>query len=217
MMAVFIPFAFFFAMAVLFRIAVSSAGKKYYKDFEKQIEEERLANFSRKQDIPKDTFIKPDLSKLPIKEYPEDDETFKRVIESQESVLRKGKLKMIKLIPPLSNIEIKKKFGFTNLEFVIEYEENYYSYISSLNMLAVSLINLKDFISAEKVLLHCIIDMQSNIFKSYVLLSEIYAKNNDKNKLEEMLNIINKLEVLKEDNSFKEKLEYHINKLIKEI
>lgn len=217
MMNVVVPFLFFFGLAILFRIAISNAGKKNYTDFESEIEEERLANFARKKDIPEEEFITPDLSKLPIKEYPDNDETFRGVLVSQEAVQRKGKLKMMHLIPSLSNIEIKKKFGYANLELVIRYEEHYYSYINSLNDFAVSLISLKDFISAEKVLLHCIIDMQSNIFKSYVLLSNIYVQTNDKSKLIDMLKIINELEVLKYDDFLKEKLDNHINKLIKEI
>lgn len=213
-MAAFIPFIFFFAFALMFRIVISTVGNHRRRSFEEIMNEERIANFSRKKEIPKESFCTPNIDALPIKEYPEDDDTFVAVRSTQEEVLKKANKKMILLTQPLTNIDIKKIYGYVNLDFIIEYEENYYSYINSLNMFAQSLINLKDLDSAKKVLEHAIVNMESNIFKTYNLICEVYEDTNDKEKLTEILSYIDTIESLKYNEELKDKIKLRFKKSI---
>ena len=212
MMQVLIPFFMFFIIVSIFRIVLINAGRSYNKDIKEELERDRLANFSRKKDIPENIFYLPNLEDLPIKDYPIDD-TFNSVISAQEKVLQKGNLKMLRLSPPLSNIEIKENFGYANLELIIRYEENYYAYIHALNNFASSLIKIDDEQSAENVLLNCILKMESNVLKTYSLLFQIYMDKNDKAGLKDIFERIGSIESLNFDEELKEKIQNQFNNI----
>lgn len=207
-------FIIFFALALLFNTFINNADKTYSKRVRTEFEKELAANFSRKRNIPDEIFCTPNLENLPMKDYPEGDESFIPVIAAQDKVLRKANLKMLKLSPPLSNIEIKKKFGYANLEIIIDCEENYYAYLHALNSLAASLIKINDLEHAEKILLYCILEMESNILKTYSLLFQIYMNTNKKDKLQDIFTRINEIESLQHEDTLKEKIKNQFNNII---
>jgi len=209
-----IPLLMLFGIATIFKTIVFNAGQKRNTWIEEEIERDRVANFARRKDIPENLFYVPDLENLPIKDYPNNDDTFYSVITSQKKVTEKVNLKMLKLSPPLSNVEIKERFGYANLEDIIDYEENYYEYIHALNNFAVSLIKINDIESAEKVLLSSILEMESNIIKTYSLLFKIYLDTNEKNKLTEIYEHIISSPSLEHEDDLKSKIKNQYNNII---
>lgn len=204
MREVILPFATFAFLAILFKIIVNNKGKKEKKFFDQYLEEEFNANFSRAVEIPKELFFVPKIELLPIKEY-ENDSKYEQIIKLQNAVIKKSTEKMIILDPPLSNKEIKLKYGANNLETIINCEENYNSFINSINNLSEELINLKNYPDAEQFLLYCV-EIKSLYFKTYELLIKIYIETNQNEKIKNLKEEVQNMAYLDSDLFLKEKI-----------
>lgn len=142
------------------------------------------ANFTKSKKINEDIFIIPDTKKLPIKEYP-DKEEYKKTKKAQDTVIKKSVLKMVYFTEPISNTDLKFKYGLNNLENITMYEEHYNAYIRSLIEWGKILIENENFQDAEIVLKEAIY-FHSDLSINYTLLADIYIKENNKSKFEEL-------------------------------
>lgn len=183
----FMPFLIGFLAIVIFVVVTTKIrGRDYGKDFEEFIEEENRANAVKSREIDGDIFFDPDLSKLPIKK---DAGTETLSARCQSEVVKKAANKMAKLPAPMTNNEIKYKYGTVNLEMISLYEESFFAYIYALNTWAESLLDEGNEKDAEAVLRYGV-ESGAETSKTYMLLADIYYKRNDRQKMYELYDII---------------------------
>ncbi len=181
------------------RLIINSRG--YKKDFYKFIEDERTANMARKKDIPAEFFIKPDVSRLPVKNYAQQS----RLASKQEAALKSANNTMIKFNTPKTNREIKLEFGLANLDNVINYEENYQQYIRKLTDWAEQLI-LEGYIEdGQKVLLEAI-EFGADSFICFKLLNDTCFSQNNFTILEDLFSKIQNNLILKDNMDLRNKV-----------
>jgi len=184
----------FFILIVGTTLAIQIMMRKNKVDFKKDIEDiaerERKANLSRKKEIDKALYITPNPSVLPIKTYDESKEN-KKIKKAQEIAVRKAHLTMIRFDEPISNTDLKLKYGLANLEIITMYEEHYNSYMQALTLWAELLIEKNNLIDAEKVLCEAI-NLKSDLSKTYMLLIDVYKKTNNSKKLQNIIKLVEK-------------------------
>ncbi len=166
--------------------------RKNKVDFKKTLENiqerEQKANLSRKRDIEKEFYVIPDKDILPIKNYEETPEN-KKIIAVQKLVLKKAELTMLKFDEPISNTDLKFKYGFANLEIITIYEEHYNSYMQALVEWAKMLFERNNLSDAE-IILNEAIRLKCDLSRAYMLLIDIYKQKNDLEKLKNLINTV---------------------------
>ena len=182
--SVFIGFLMFLVAGVFFKNLVAQSGKKSKKETQQYLNDEHEANFARAREIPEELLYRPDISTLPDTNYGETTE-FTKLNQAKQKALLAAQATMLRLNPPMKNIEIKQKFGTANLEKITNYEVAYEQYIRLLTNWAEELIKLELYEDAKKVLTVCV-EMYSLIFLTYSLLCDIYATENNTAALESL-------------------------------
>ncbi|MFI3230226.1 MAG: hypothetical protein R3Y29_01565 [bacterium] len=159
----------------------------FYTSIDRYMREEREANFVTKNfnDIKLD-YIYPQTTYLPFKDYDPSLNTPENkialLIKRQDYVFRKSNLEMIKLPNNLSNRELKKMVGINNFDKISILETHYNSYVRALYEWALELYNLELFEEAKLVLLEGV-RVEGDISDIYILLTNIYNKNNDRSSI----------------------------------
>ncbi|MCL2854756.1 MAG: hypothetical protein FWE21_03965 [Defluviitaleaceae bacterium] len=150
---------------------------------EDMIAEDDDANQTRPKDVGEELFLHAPVDKLPVKEYTEEQrEKPHPAYMWQNKVLAAADKKMLRFETPPSNVELKKMFGRTNLEFVARYEENFVNLIHAMCHWAEALLAAEERDDARKVL-EVAVDMGSEISQTYMLLADIYAGDGEEEKL----------------------------------
>lgn len=195
-------------MVVAFiRILMKRADNGFDKSVNAFLERENNAN-----SIDKDfntlniTFVKPSKT-LPFKEY-ENIPEYKNIIKRQQLVKRKLDLDMIKIPSNLTNTELKEMYGKNNFDKIFKLEDHYNVYVRSLFDWAKELYNLNNINDCKKVLLEAV-RLEANISQVYILLSQIYLKENDKNSILKLKDMVANM-----DLSLKDKVLEEISKII---
>jgi len=204
----YVGFFVFLLIGMMFKFLVNNSNSKYKKGKEQFLEAERQANFARVREIPAQAYYTPDKTSLPIKNYGNGDADSK-VKAAQEKALKKAESKMLRLDPPMKNIEIKQTYGATNLESITHYEENYEQFIRALSLWAEELIKLENFGDAKTLLSICV-DMNSLIFLPYSLICDIYEKENDRQSLIALQQKINDTPIIKSNDILAKKINDYI-------
>jgi len=141
----------------------------------KFLHEEEVANRVKKRPLEDELFYTPELDKLPP--LPEGD---------PQQVQRAASRKMIRFNEPMTNVEIKLRYGRHQLEQLAHYEENYFDYLRILTKWGEALLKDNKKADAARILEHAVA-LGSEFRRSYKFLADIYAGNNDPVKLEELL------------------------------
>lgn len=139
------------------------------------LEAEREANSARRREIEPEHFFEPDFSALP--EMGDAD---------PHSVLRAAKRKMLRFAEPLSNLELKKKYGPANLESITAYEENFSDFLKSLGEWAKALRESGNQNGAMQVLAYAI-GLGSELRGTYRLAADIFWERRDARSLGQLL------------------------------
>jgi hypothetical protein len=162
--------------AILF-VTIQSARmrKKQTKLTQRFLHDEDEANSVRKQPLDPELFFTADLKELPP--LPEGD---------PQKVERAAKRKMIRFDKPVSNVELKKRYGRLQLEYLAHYEENFNDYLRCLTKWAEALINEENPADALRILHHAI-SLGSEFRNTYKFVADIYADAEDTENLEELL------------------------------
>lgn len=182
-------FSILIAIIIFFQVKLRWGSKYYKSEFDNFIDNEKIANSTRKKVLPPEYFTIPNLNVLPFKEDNILNKEKNLSFSKQEIVMKKSKLKMIRFEKPMSNLQLKEIFGINNFEKAIMYEEHTQMYYRALNDWASALVIENKLEDAEKVLLSCI-DFGSEIFITYKLLIDIYIKENKLQKLNKLKNDI---------------------------
>ena len=174
-------------------LAIQIMMRKNKEDFGKTLNDimtkERKANLSRKKEIDKTLFVVPDKEILPIRDYADTEEN-KKIIKAQQLAQKKSELTMIRFDEPISNTDLKLKYGLANLDNITIYEEHYNSYMQCLVNWADLLIQRENLTDAEIILKESM-RLKCDLSKAYILLIDIYKKTN---KLTELKNLISYVE-----------------------
>jgi hypothetical protein len=169
----------FFALliwAIIF-VAIQSVRvkRRQSKLIQRFLHEEDAANAVRKKPLDPELFFTADFKNLPP--LPEDD---------PHKVLRAASRKMIRFDKPMSNVELKNKYGRLQLEYLAHYEENFNDYLRCLTKWAEALVQEDNPADALCILLHAV-DLGSEFRNTYKLIANIYADAKDLEELEEFL------------------------------
>ncbi|MCL2500088.1 MAG: hypothetical protein FWE90_07085 [Defluviitaleaceae bacterium] len=161
----------------IFFVAIQSARmkRKQFKLTQRFLQEEDAANSVRKQPLDPELFFTADLKELPP--LPEGD---------PHKVERAANRKMIRFDKPMSNIELKKRYGRLQLEYLAHYEENFNDYLRCLTKWAEALIKEENPADALRIL-HYAIALGSEFRNTYKFAADIYAEAKDAENLEELL------------------------------
>ena len=137
--------------------------------------DEEEANAAKKRPLEEELFFTADLSDLPP--VPEND---------PHKVMRTAKRKMIRFTKPISNTELKNRYGRLQLEYLAQYEENFNEYLRALTKWAESLIAQNNTPDALRILEHAL-SLGSEFRGTYKLTADIYAEQRNTEKLEALL------------------------------
>lgn len=196
---------FIFISVVIAVIWVRYATKKSDKSMQKSREEfwnkEHTANTTRKADISNLNYIQIPLDKLPMEDQ------HKPAIDKYRDIIQDLSGKKILNLTGISNTDLKLKYGIGNLSNLSEYDNNYTILVRSLQKWAEALYNNSLLDEAIQVL-EFSLESNTDIVKSYRLLSQIYVEINTSYKIENIINhltandvnIYNKEELVEELN-----------------
>ena len=182
MFAVLPAMTIFISVLIFIGVTMKVRSRKYGKDFEDFITEERNANALKSKPIEENRFFTPDLTLFPIKPYANGDDLVSR---QQIEVVQRGSKKMIRFDAPMTNLELKHKYGTVNLEKITEHEENFFTFIYAVNSWAEAMITAEDFDGAEKALKGGI-KCGAETSKTYTMLADIYFRLNKKSEMREL-------------------------------
>lgn len=189
------------------RILMKRADNGFDKSVNAFLERENNANSINKDfNTLNITFVKPSKT-LPFREY-ENIPEYKNIIKRQQLVKRKLDLEMIKIPSNLTNTELKEMYGKNNFDKIFKLEDHYNVYVRSLFDWAKELYNLNNIYDCKKVLLEAV-RLEANISQVYILLSQIYLKENDKNSILKLRDTVENM-----DLSLKSKVLEEISKYI---
>ncbi|MCL2187466.1 MAG: hypothetical protein FWC16_12690 [Defluviitaleaceae bacterium] len=179
-MQIFSPFTWGLIVLLLWTIIYvavrsSQARKKHDAMIQRFLVDEEAANTVKKRPLEDELFFTADLSVLPA--VPEGD---------PHKVLRAASRKMIRFLNPISNVELKNRYGRLQLEYLAHYEENFNEYLRALTKWAESLSARGNEKDALMVLEHTL-TLGSEFRGTYKLAADIYAQNKDEQKLDDLL------------------------------
>jgi hypothetical protein len=165
--------------AILF-IAIQSkrAQKKKDEINRRFLEDDENANAVRKRPLEAELFYTAQLDRLPS--LPEGD---------PHNVKRAAKRKMIHFPQPMTNLELKNRYGRVQLELLAHYEENYDDYLRSLTKWAEALATENNTPDAIRILEHTI-TLGSEFRNSYKQLADIYYNEKNTKKIDELLSAV---------------------------
>jgi hypothetical protein len=195
------------SLSIGFLIIMRARNKGYGQEFENFVKEEIEANSVRSRDIEPELFFAPELAGLPVK--PDDGVSESALLRRQRDVLKRGAKKMIRLPQPMSNTELKLKYGTVNIEIISEYEENFFGYIYALNGWAEVLLEENMEADAGRVLAHAVA-AGAETSKTYTLLADIYFKNGNKEAMRELYETVSKKNMPGKDKAWSYINDYYI-------
>lgn len=165
-------------------------------------ERERKANFTRKQPLPVNDYIKLPTDKLP---FSKTDSLEEQSIQNQLLELSK---EPILNVSGMTNTDIKLMYGSANFPLISEYDQNFQMLQKLLNQWGVLLFEKNEKKSAKTVLEY-LISLGCDISKPYLLLADIYKEEQDYIAIQDLMDTANKLHTLMKSSilrQLKEKL-----------
>lgn len=191
----------------MFQIFLRRDTNRTLKKNEEFIKAEQEAAFSRAKDIEEEKFITVNIERFPLMEQKDivSDED-KYAYSLQKAVLERAAKKMLHFEE--SNIDLKRMYGAGNLEFIIQYEENYTEFLRKLNSWAKALADADRKDSSIKILEYGI-ELGLDYTRSFILLADLYKEKNDISSLRDLYELTSKNESIAMD-----KVNSHIKNLI---
>ncbi|MCL2573051.1 MAG: hypothetical protein FWE34_00690 [Defluviitaleaceae bacterium] len=141
------------------------------------MEANEAANQTRNKEIGEELFFTPDMARLPIVQYSQED--MQKPVPPymwQTKVLDAAQKKMLRFDRQYTNVELKQMFGAANLDNVANYEENFTNFIHAVRFWAEALIATENTDDAQKVLEESV-NVGSELSQSYTLLADIYKNS----------------------------------------
>ena len=156
-------------------------------------ERERRANFTRKQPLPVDDYIKVPLEKLPFSETddPEEQEIEERILAlSKENILN---------VSDMTNTDIKLTYGTGNFQLISQYDQNFLL-LQRLLCQWGCLLYEHGKKTASKTVLEYSVSLGCDISKCYTTLAAIYQEEMDYISIQDLMDTAQNLNTLMKDS-----------------
>jgi len=149
--------------AIFFLIIKSGIHSKKSDDIKRRfLEEEDAANSARKKEIEPELYYTANLTALPPISA-----------DDPHQVMRCAARPMIRFPKPMTNLEIKKTYGPSQMDIIAQYEENFSEYLKALTKWAAE---LKDENHDEALtIVETVISLGGEFRNAYKLAADIYA------------------------------------------
>lgn len=166
---------------LVIRFILKAPSKKIDLEHKKFWEREREANSVRKQPIDNLDYITIDISALPFSDEPADE----YIASYQETIKNLAGAKIVNL-SGISNTDLKLKYGVANLETLTEYDENYLELVRALHRWGEAMDKLGDIDTCIKIFEYAV-SIKTDVRADYKYLADIYRKNFDFEKINELI------------------------------
>lgn len=153
-------------------------------------ERERLANQTRRKPLDGLDYIKIPLERLPMHLLEEDE----KVTECLRMIQELSQHPIVNLTG-FSNTDLKLEYGTANITVLTEYDQNYTLLVSTLQQWA-DLLYRADQTEAARDILEFAVNTRTDVSRTYDLLSDIYIKNGQRDKIPELMNTAESLNSL---------------------
>ena len=174
----------FLILSIVFVLWLGFEIKKHSKTNNTLSEEfwkrEGDANFVRPKDITSLDYLNVPIESLPFK-----DNTTQAILEVQNQILKLSQKKLLNL-NGLSNTDLKYQYGARNFDELALCDQNYLIFIRTLNKWA-HLLQTEGFTEDAKTILEYCIQLKTDISSTYTLLAEIYAKEGNYGKINDLI------------------------------
>jgi len=175
----------FLAIVISFSVALSIANSRQ-KRAEEEImnayyEKERTANNVRKKSLDGLDYINVPLEFIPESLLPDNEE----VSDLIRTLKELSKSKILNLTG-ISNTDLKLEYGTANINVLSKYDENYTVYARSMQRLSEIYFS-EGYEANARLLLEKAIETRTDITAAYALLSDIYLRHEEYEKLRELL------------------------------
>ena len=161
-----------------------NAPRRGFQKMQEELERENTL-YTRQHPVEESLFFVPDTSLLPVQPYNGDELAEKKTAAHQQKVLEQCGTKMLKFDTPMTNRELKERFGTAQLEKIAMYEENYVKLMHQLTAWADSLRRDGQDTHAAQAL-EAGIAYGSDMSRMYTMLAEIYKARREKDALERL-------------------------------
>lgn len=151
---------------------------------------ERLANQTRRKPLDGLNYIKIPLESLPLHLLEEDEKVAECLRMIQELSLQP-----IVNLTGFSNTDLKLEYGTANITALTEYDQNYTLLVSTLQQWAERLYQA-DQTEAARTILEFAVDTRTDVSRTYDLLSDIYIKNGQRDKIPALIDTAESLNSL---------------------
>ncbi len=145
-------------------------------------ERERLANQTRRKPLDGLDYIKIPLERLPMHLLEEDE----KVTECLRMIQELSQHPIVNLTG-FSNTDLKLEYGTANITVLTEYDQNYTLLVSTLQQWA-DLLYRAEQTEAARDILEFAVNIHTDVSRTYAVLSDIYIKNGQRDKIPELMN-----------------------------
>lgn len=161
-------------------------------------QKEQDANLTRRQDISALNYLSVSLESLPMEDVEDD-----TLNSYRDTICKYANRKMINLSGQ-TNTELKLKYGVANFNLLSEYDNNYTAFVSMLQKWAKRLYDRGYQKEAQAVLEFSIFTCLTDVTPAYLLLAEIYHKQGQPQKTDELIDIIHQTRIRDKNALLKE-------------
>ncbi len=158
---------------------------------------EKEANLTRRKDISGLEYLTISVSSLPMGDHEDD------TLNSYRDTLRKMEGKKALNLSGKTNTELKLEYGASNLNQLMEYDNNYITFVSMLHKWADRLY-AKGYLEEAKDVLEYGVACATDVPKSYLLLAEIYYKLNSFSQIDHLVETITATKIADKEKLMKE-------------
>lgn len=144
---------------------------------------EREANLTRRKDISALDYLTISVSSLPMGDHEDD------TLNSYRDTIRNMEGKKALNLAGSTNTELKLEYGAANLKQLMEYDNNFITFVGMLQKWADRLYS-KGYLDEAKDVLEYGVSCATDVTKSYRLLAEIYSDKHAINQIDHLIEII---------------------------
>ncbi len=146
-------------------------------------DKEKQANLTRRKDISSLDYLTISVSSLPMGDHEDD------TLNSYRDTLRKMEGKIALNLAGNTNTDLKLEYGAGNLNKLMEYDNNFITFVSMLHKWADRLYT-NGYLEEAKSVLEYGVACLTDVSKSYRLLAEIYSANQAPDQIDHLIETI---------------------------
>lgn len=167
---------------IWFRVKLKQSNSTKSIENDAYWEREEKANFSRAKDINSLSYLIVPEETLPFASFPDEIE-----LDLEREVSECSKRKMLNL-SAYSNTDLKEQYGIANLEELSNCDQNFLLFIRALSKWGKYLYEKEDYSRAKQIMEYSL-SIGSDISNVFVILGNIYAREGNLTKVDELITI----------------------------